>query len=203
MKPKLSTKEQIVQTAGRHFSEYGYEGTYLESVAKECGITKPAIYYHFKDKASLYEAVLVKYFSELAQAIEKNTLQDDPRENLSMYVRTFGNYLIATPSFSAIFSREIANDAKSLPDSCIAELSKTLKRLLQILEKGEEEGIFRCENPFMIQMMIVTTLSAYLTTKDLRRRVSLVLTEHSGHLDPGVDDVIENLSGKIIKALSC
>jgi hypothetical protein len=74
---------------------------------------------------------------------------------------------------------------------------------LEILEKGEEKGVFHCENPFMIQMMVVTTLSAYLTTKDLRRRVSLVLTEHREKLDPDVDDVIENLSEKILKALSC
>lgn len=203
MLQKISTKVLIVQNAAEHFSQYGYEATHLEAVAKACGISKPAIYYHFKDKAALYEAVLVKYFSELSQAIEENTLSDDPKVRLSMYVRTFGNYLIATPSFSALFSREIANDAKSLPDSCIIELSKTLNRLLEILEEGEEKGIFHCENPFMIQMMIVTTLSAYLTTKDLRRRVSLVVTEHSGKLDPDIDDVIENLSGKIIKALSC
>jgi len=200
---KISTKALIIQVAGEHFSRYGYELSNMEAIAKECHISKPAIYYHFKDKAALYETVLIKHFSELSNAIEENTLSADPKENLSMYIRTFGNYLIATPSFSAIFSREIANDAKSIPDSCIAELSKTLNRLLEILEKGEEKGVFHCENPFMIQMMVVTTLSAYLTTKDLRRRVSLVLTEHREKLDPDVDDVIENLSEKILKALSC
>jgi len=203
MLQKISTKALILEVAGKHFSQYGYDLSNMEAIAKECHISKPAIYYHFKDKATLYETVLVKYFSELSTAIEKNTLLDDPRVNIARYIRTFGNYLIVSPSFSAIFSREIANDAKSLPESCIVELSKTLQHLVEILEQGEKKGVFHCENPFMIQMMIVTTLSAYLTTKDLRRRVSHILTQYRGSLDPDIDNVIENLTEKIIKALSC
>jgi AcrR family transcriptional regulator len=204
MAKKLSTKAQIVQRAGEHFSCYGYEATHLEKIAKECGISKPAIYYHFKDKTALYEAVLFKGFSELASEIEEKTGQDDPEMQLAAYIRTFGDYLIATPSFSAIFSREIANDAKLLPESCIIELSKTLKSLLEILKKGESRGVFHCENPFMIQMMIVTTLSAYLTTVSLRKKVSQMIdSADAKKLDPHIDDIIENLTQKILKGLKC
>jgi len=203
MNKKLSTKAHIIEVAGSYFAKDGYDGTRLEEIAKECGITKPAIYYHFKDKMSLYESVLIKDFSELAQAIEQNTLFEDQKVNLEMYIKTFGGYLMKTPSFSAIFSREIANDAKSMPKSCIAELSKTLKSLSQILEKGEKEGVFQCENPFMIQMMIVTTLCAYMTTTHLRKRVSTALGKGADNVDPHMDDIIENLSQKILKALTC
>jgi hypothetical protein len=152
----------------------------------------------------LYEAVLFKGFSELAVKIEENTGQDDPEVQLAAYIRTFGDYLIATPSFSAIFSREIANDAKSLPNSCIVELSKTLESLIEILKKGESRGVFHCENPFMIQMMIVTTLSAYLTTASLRQKVSrLIDRADAERLDPHIDDIIENLTQKILKGLKC
>jgi AcrR family transcriptional regulator len=204
MAKKLSTKEQIIQKAGEHFSRYGYEATHLEKIAKECGISKPAIYYHFKDKAALYEAVLYRGFSELASAIKEKTGQDDPEIQLAAYIRTFGDYLIATPSFSAIFSREIANDAKSLPESCIAELAQTLESLLEILKKGESQGVFHCKNPFTIQMMIVTTLSAYLTTASLRQKVSQMIdSADAKKLDPHIDDIIENLTQKILKGLKC
>ncbi|RLG40983.1 MAG: TetR/AcrR family transcriptional regulator, partial [Thermoproteota archaeon] len=48
---KISKKELILATAIEHFSRFGYELTTLDSIAKECSITKPAIYYHYKDKA--------------------------------------------------------------------------------------------------------------------------------------------------------
>jgi AcrR family transcriptional regulator len=203
MSSKLSTKEQIVKVASDYFSEHGYDATSLESVAKVCGISKPAIYYHFKDKSSLYEAVLVEYFQKLSYYITQHTIEDDPKKNLKMYIRIFGDYLISHKNFCAIFSREIANDAKTLPDSCIVELSKTLETLVFILKDGEQKGVFKCENPFMIQMMVVTTLSAYLTTKDLRKRVSKVLSEYNHQLNPHIDDLIDNLTDKIIKALEC
>jgi AcrR family transcriptional regulator len=193
----------IMEVAADHFSEFGYDATHLEAIAKECEISKPAIYYHFKDKAALYEAVLLKRFSALSEIIEKNTDRGNPVENLKSYIKTFGDFLIETPCFSAIFAREIANGAKSMPESCITELSKTLQILASILESGKEKEIFYCENPFMIQMMIVTTLTSYITTKELRDRVSHVLTRSNKKFDPNIEDVIENLSDKIIKALSC
>jgi len=203
MTKKRSTKEDIIQVAGEHFSQYGYDAANLEEVAKVCGISKPAIYYHFKDKASLYEAVLLKGFKELSEKILSHTISNDPQRDLLSYIKVFGEYLLAAPTFSAQFSREIANDSKSLPQSCIVELSKTLKRLAEILDEGNQQGIFKCENPFLIQMMIVTTLSAYMTTKTLRRRVSEVLGGDQIQLDPNMDDIIENLSEKILKALTC
>ena len=189
--------------AADYFSRYGYDATHLEAIARACDISKPAIYYHFRDKAALYEAVLLKRFSALARIINQNTNSEDPVENLKIYINTFGSYLIDTPSFSAIFAREIADGARSMPESCIIELSKTLQCLAAILEKGKKQTLFHCENPFMIQMMIVTALTSYITTKRLRERVSTALAGSNEMIDPRVEDVIENLSTKIIKALTC
>ncbi len=203
MTKKLSTKEQIMEVAGEHFSQHGYESTSLETIAKACNISKPAIYYHFKDKAALYEAVLLRRLSELSKTIKENTNFQTPEENLIAYIRTFGDYLIKIPCFSAIFAREIGNDAKSMPKSCVIELSKTLKRLTSILEEGQKRGVFECENPFMIQMMVVNTLTSFITTKSLRKRVFDVLGESNEAIDPDIEDVVENLAKKIIKALTC
>ncbi len=189
--------------AAKHFSRYGYDATHLEAIAKACDISKPAIYYHFKDKAALYEAVLLKHFTALANAIAEHTVNLDPVEDLKGYIHTFGTFLVETPCFSAIFAREIADGAKSMPESCIVELSKTLNTLASILESGRTRGVFDCENPFMIQMMIVTTLTSYNTTRQLRERVSSVLAETDRKIDPRLEDVTDNLSQKIIKALAC
>jgi len=203
MTHKRSTKEEIIAIAGEDFSRFGYDAASLEEIAKSCGISKPAIYYHFKDKASLYEAVLLREFTQLRQIIDEGIQKDDPVEALRAYIRLFGDYVISNPTFAAHFSREIANDAKSLPDSCVLELSKTLEMLVSLLKKGNEQGVFSCENPFMVQMMIVTTLNAYMTTNSLRRRVYTLFDTTHEILDPKMDDIIDNLCEKIVKALTC
>jgi len=201
--PKVSKKELILETAIEHFSLYGYESTSLESIAKQCHITKPAIYYHFKDKSALYEAVICSQFQTLAQKILESTDHGNPIEKLQSYIQTFGHFLISHPAFNAIFAREMAGGAQTLPLKCSEFLSHTLARLMDILNHGEQEGSFEKENPFMIQMMIVSTLTSYNTTKPLREAVVSVLQSQLALPDPSFENVIDSLSKKIIKGLQC
>ncbi|MCK9473756.1 TetR/AcrR family transcriptional regulator [Sulfurimonas sp.] len=200
---KKSKKELILITAIENFSKFGYENTNLDVIAKECNITKPAIYYHFKDKAALYEAVVYSEFLKLVQTIEKNTLKGDAKERLHNYIETFGSFLISNPTFSSIFAREIASGAATLPDKCTTIISRTLSRLILILEQGAEEKVFEKENPFIIQMMIVSTLTSYNTTKPLRERIFSVLEDKSKLPEVEFENIVESLSKKIIKGLLC
>ena len=199
---KVSKKEIIVQKALKYFSLYGYENTNLELVAKDCGITKPAIYYHFKDKAALYKESICMLFLEIATQIEKNCADGSAEEKLQNYIKTFGDFLISNPDFNAIFAREIANGAKTLPLECTRSLSRTLFKLKEILEDGFKEKVFEKENAFMIQMMIVSTLTSYNTSRPLRENVAEILgTTHAP--EPNFKNVVESLSKTIIKGLKC
>jgi len=199
---KVSKKDIIVQKALKYFSLYGYENTNLELIAKDCDITKPAIYYHFKDKAALYKESICVLFLEIATQIEKNCADGSAEEKLQNYIKTFGDFLISHPDFNAIFAREIANGAKTLPLECTKSLSRTLFKLKEILEDGFKEKVFEIENPFMIQMMIVSTLTSYNTSKPLRENVAEVIgTTHAP--EPNFKNVVESLSKTIIKGLKC
>ena len=199
---KVSKKELIIEYSRKSFSKLGYELTSLESIAKECDITKPAIYYHFKDKLALYKAVICPEFTIIAQYIEENTQAGTAVQRLENYIKTFGEFLISHPDFNAIFAREIANGAITIPDECIEQLSRTIIQLISILEAGESEGVFQKETPFLIQMMIVTTLTSYNTAKPLRGRISQAL-ENRSKQEPNFHNIIDSLSQKIIKGLLC
>ncbi len=199
----MSKKELILTTAMKYFSKYGYENTILERIAKECNITKPAIYYHFRDKKELYKVIICSQFSNLVKTIEEKTKEGKAEERLKKYIFSFGEFLISNPTFSAIFAREIANGGLNLPKECIELLSKTLSSLIDILDEGEKIGVFKKENPFMIQMMIVSTLTSYHTTKPLRERVVTLLEDKRGLPEIEFQNVIGSLYKKIIKGLKC
>ena len=46
----MSTKELILEEALKQFSEKGFVGTSMSDIAKPLGITKAALYKHFKSK---------------------------------------------------------------------------------------------------------------------------------------------------------
>lgn len=63
----MPRKENIIKTALRLFLQNGYEKTSLNHIAREVGITKPAIYHHFKNKDELIHEVLSLFFQEMGK----------------------------------------------------------------------------------------------------------------------------------------
>jgi len=198
----MSKKEEILKVASKHFSEFGYDRASLDEVAREVGVSKPAIYYHFKDKYALYEAVLCAKFNALLEQMQKVYEVDEPAEALKAYVENFGKFLIDNPCFSAMFARELADSVKNIPQKCTKIMSENLKLLSTILLKGEKEGLFCKENPLMIQLMIVSTLINYRTTRRLRE-MALINLKGVQNIDAELKDIIPNLANKILKAVKC
>ncbi len=63
----MSTKQKIVKTGLRLFLQKGYERTSLNDIAREVGISKPAIYHHFRNKDELFHQVLTFFFEEMGK----------------------------------------------------------------------------------------------------------------------------------------
>jgi len=53
-----TTREHIIRVAVHLFAVKGYTQTGMEEIAKEVGITKPAVYYYFESKEKLLMAIL-------------------------------------------------------------------------------------------------------------------------------------------------
>jgi AcrR family transcriptional regulator len=64
----FSTRDRIVAVARKLFATHGYEVTSTEKVLQHTDISRGALYYHFKNKEALFEAVLDDVERELAAA---------------------------------------------------------------------------------------------------------------------------------------
>ncbi|MDT4957771.1 MAG: hypothetical protein QOD31_1570 [Pseudonocardiales bacterium] len=53
------TRQQILDTAQRLFADLGYDATSLQMIADEMGLTKAAVYYHFRAKSDLLHAAMI------------------------------------------------------------------------------------------------------------------------------------------------
>jgi AcrR family transcriptional regulator len=60
-----STRAELVAVARRLFAERGYADTPTEELVREAGMTRGALYHHFKDKRALFEAV----FEDVEQSL--------------------------------------------------------------------------------------------------------------------------------------
>lgn len=71
MQTKHTAKKDIIMnTAKSLFSQKGYDATGMEEIALQAGVPKSLIYYHFKSKDELLNAIIRKFFSEYEQLIK-------------------------------------------------------------------------------------------------------------------------------------
>ncbi|TDQ42644.1 TetR/AcrR family transcriptional regulator [Aureibacillus halotolerans] len=64
MQKKELTSQQIIDVAFGLFAKHGIDRTSLAMIAKEIGISKPAIYYHFDSKEALIQAIFEIVFRD-------------------------------------------------------------------------------------------------------------------------------------------
>jgi AcrR family transcriptional regulator len=59
------TRERIQSVALELFAEHGYQQTSLREIAERLGVTKAALYYHFKSKEDIVRSFTEDYVAEL------------------------------------------------------------------------------------------------------------------------------------------
>lgn len=62
--------ERILQDGWELFQRKGYLGVSMDEICLRCGITKPTLYYYFKNKENLFVEVLLRRLQGFRQVIE-------------------------------------------------------------------------------------------------------------------------------------
>jgi AcrR family transcriptional regulator len=65
------TRQQILETAQRLFADLGYDATSLQMIADEMGLTKAAVYYHFRTKNEILHAAMLPGIERLQALLEE------------------------------------------------------------------------------------------------------------------------------------
>src|SRR5712691_2612224 len=76
-------RAQIVDAALHVMSEHGFRGASIKRIAERAGLKSPAlIYWYFKDKQALFEAMLERMAPFLAVVADAEHLLDEPPERV-------------------------------------------------------------------------------------------------------------------------
>src|SRR3954447_19533967 len=101
------TRSAILKAAVHEFASEGVAGARTDAIARAAGVNKALLYYYFKDKEALYDAVLDQVFSGVREVIRGALSQQlPPRERLKAYVRAHFDYIAANPQYHRIVNGE-------------------------------------------------------------------------------------------------
>src|SRR5213079_1223038 len=85
-----NVRDQILEAAGEHFSQYGYGKTTVSDLAKAIGFSKAYIYKFFDSKQAIGEAICANCLAEIVAAVEQAINVEDlsPTERFRRLVKT-------------------------------------------------------------------------------------------------------------------
>ncbi len=148
-------REQILEVAARLFYHQGFRATTLDVIADELGVTKPFIYYHFKNKRDILLHLLERTMGKSHDVFAGVDVENGaPEHILKALVRQFTLVVIETRVSTAMFWR----DEKDLPvenKEKIRQMKRDVdNKLTRVIERGIENGSFHVKDPKMASLCV-------------------------------------------------
>jgi TetR/AcrR family transcriptional regulator, cholesterol catabolism regulator len=105
------SRDEVLEISGALFAANGYRATNLQLVAERLGITRQALYYHFRDKG----AILGALFDQLMSKLEVAASTVRPREDESLFAAMVGSHvatIVSNTDLASVLLHERTEMAK-------------------------------------------------------------------------------------------
>src|SRR5438309_6516026 len=142
------SRAAILRAAAQEFAAHGIAGARTDAIAREARVNKALLYYYFKDKETLYGAVLDNAFSGMKANVFQ-VLDSDlpPRAKIMGYVGAYFDFIASNQIYPRLMQREMMR-AREGQTQHIDRLVKTYfqpiyRRDREPLHKGSADGEFR------------------------------------------------------------
>jgi TetR/AcrR family transcriptional regulator len=158
------TRRAILAAAGRVFATCGLAGARTDAIAGAAGVNKALLYYYFKSKESLYQAVLEDHFQEFnRQALAVLAAPGPPGPGLLRYVSLHFDFISARHQSAPLFQQLVMNGGKFLDRLVRQYVAPRSAALGRLIERGMRTGEFRPVDPFHAATSIVSLIVFYFS----------------------------------------
>ena len=146
-----ATRKQLLEAALQVFSRNGYAGTTLDDIAREAGVTRGAIYWHFSNKADLYNTLVGEVSSRVVPLVEQAT--EGGGTVLEILRRMFIHllaYMEEDDEFRAVqelvlFKTAVTPEMAEGMQKKVAGTRAMLDRLTYAIQEGIQNGEIRAD----------------------------------------------------------
>jgi AcrR family transcriptional regulator len=159
------TREKILRTAARLFSQHGYANTALSQVAREAHVSKALILWHFDSKDKLFQAALGCTLEPYV--IDVGELEGlDEGAQIGRLIDSFYEF-VQENVYSVRFFLGLVVRREEHPDLIVAKIDELYRLfrsvLIGIIENGRNSGHFRSDaDPELDASLILATLDGIL-----------------------------------------
>jgi TetR/AcrR family transcriptional regulator len=171
------SRAAILKAAAREFADLGIAGARTDAIAREAGVNKALLYYYFKDKETLYAAVLDEAFSGLKDVVFR-VLDSDlaTRDKFLAYAGAYFDCVASNQVYPRLMQREMMRAAREGSSHHLDRLIKNyfqpiFAKVGELLRKGIAEGEFRPVNPVHFMPSMVAMIVFYFSGAPVMQKI--------------------------------
>jgi len=157
------TKQKILNVATDEFAKYGYDKLSMNNLAKKLDVNKATIYYHFKDKQSLYQEILTNLIHLKSKETEEiiNNSNLTPKERFKAYIDLFIQAIQEQPQIVPLSLREMANLGVNINQNISKDFEEEMLFLKEIVEALDLKEKYKNIDFYDIKALIMGTINTY------------------------------------------
>jgi TetR/AcrR family acrAB operon transcriptional repressor len=148
----LATRELILDAAERVFHQRGVSRTSLQEIAKDAGLTRGAIYWHFENKGELFHAMMERVTLPMMARMTEITPQDEERpmekirRNTAAALHTIANDPQVRRVFEIATQKvEYVDELQNLRERQIAGRNECIDDMHRLMQIAKDKGYMRRE----------------------------------------------------------
>jgi AcrR family transcriptional regulator len=128
---RTDTRDRILSVALRLFASQGYANTSLREIADELGVTKAALYFHFKTKEDILNGILLGHLASITAIVDEAAPDISTLAGREDLLRRLADYQATRSVHLVRLIRENFTEISNLPFG--AEIKNAHRRLIDAL----------------------------------------------------------------------
>lgn len=156
----------ILDAAERLFSSRGFAATRLEDVADEVGLTRAALFYHFRDKQTLYDAMVVNAFGSLATQLDAILANNSGTiaARIEMAAEAWVDTIVNRPTLARLILRFVADGIDQPAQRVFHNNEEVPLKFWELFDEGRKSGQLKPlhDDPFHAASAIIGTTVFYV-----------------------------------------
>jgi len=142
------TRSAILKAAEQIYAESGLAGARTDAITAAAGVNKALLYYYFKSKEDLFQAVIGSQLREFGRKAEEVLTAKGPAGPILLrYVGYHFDFIGTHPSYPRIFQRMMMEGDRTLVRIVREHSIPLMKMMSALLVRGMKSGEFRRLNP--------------------------------------------------------
>ncbi len=174
--PEVS-RAAILQAAVEEFARDGIAGARTDAIAHAAHVNKALLYYYFKDKEDLYQAVLDQVFSDLLEKIMRALAgPGSPQQRILAYAGAHFDYIAENQLYPRIVLGEMTRMRLGKPHSfgriTMRYFTPLFQKLAELLRDGQKTGEFRAVDPEQFVPSMIAVIVFYFNSAPIMKLMS-------------------------------